>query len=157
MKIADLPMLMLPECDVPLRSDSDMDRVFDELRQKWVALTPEEWVRQRFVRWLEHERGYMKGRMGNEIALTLNRTSRRCDTVVYDACRKPVMIVEYKAPNVAITQKVFDQIVRYNMVLAAPYVTVSNGLRHFCCAIDFANRSYGFLKEVPEYKEIVGE
>ena len=157
MKIADLPPLMLPDCEVPLCAGADMDRIYDALRQKWVALTPEEWVRQRFVRWLQLERGYMRGRMGNEIALTLNRTMRRCDTVVYDGHCRPVMIIEYKAPNVAITQKVFDQIVRYNMVLASPYIAVSNGIRHFCCAIDFATRSYRFLRDIPMYSEIVSE
>lgn len=154
MKIADLPTLALPEYDIPLKSDSDMDRIYDYLRRKWVALTPEEWVRQRFVRWLEAERGYFAGRMGNEIAITLNRTLRRCDTVVYDAQRAPLMVVEYKAPNVPVTQKVFDQIVRYNMVVAAPYITVSNGIRHFCCAIDFESRSYRFLSDIPMYQSI---
>lgn len=154
MIIANLPELTLPVCDIPLKSDRDMDRIYDHLRQKWVALTPEEWVRQHFVRWLEAERGYISGRMGNEVAITLNRTLRRCDTVIYDSHRSPLMIVEYKAPNVAITQKVFDQIVRYNMVLFAPYIAVSNGLKHFCCAIDFAARSYRFLEDIPMYQDI---
>lgn len=155
MNIADCPQLNLPPCDVPLRHDPDMDRIYDLLRGKWVALTPEEWVRQRFVRWLIAERGYMAGRMGNEIAIHLNGTLRRCDTVVYDSARHPLMVIEYKAPNVAISQKVFDQIVRYNMVMGAPFVTVSNGLSHFSCAINFAARSYAFLREVPLYASIV--
>ncbi len=155
MNIRDLPKLALPECALSVREDSDMPRIYDSLRRKWVALTPEEWVRQNFVHWLQDSRGYMPGRMGNEVALILNRTQRRCDTVVYDSCRRPLMIVEYKAPSVGVTQKVFDQIVRYNMVLMAPFLAVSNGLHHFCCAIDFAARRYKFLPEIPEYGDIV--
>lgn len=155
MNISDLPSLSLPLYAVPVREDKNMTRIYDELRGKWVALTPEEWVRQQFVSWLKNERGYLAGRMGNEIGITLNRTLRRCDTVVFDSARMPLMIVEYKAPSVAVTQKVFDQIVRYNMVLMAPYLVVSNGIRHYCCAIDFDRRSYRFLPDIPLYSDIV--
>ena len=94
-------------------------QVFDQLRGRFVALTPEEWVRQNFVRFLIEERGFPRGLMGNEISLTLNGLRRRCDTLVTDRAGAPLVIVEYKAPEIEITQQTFDQIVRYNMVLHA--------------------------------------
>lgn len=92
--------------------------------------------------------------MANEIGIELNGTRKRCDTVVFDSAGLPFMIVEYKAPDINITQKVFDQIVRYNMVLHARYLTVSNGLRHYCCIIDYQNSTYNFIPTVPDYQEV---
>ena len=92
--------------------------------------------------------------MANEVQLKLNGMSRRCDTVVYNREVKPRIIVEYKAPTVNITQQVFDQICRYNMVLQVDYLIVSNGLAHYCCRIDYAARSYTFLQEIPHYDQI---
>ena len=92
--------------------------------------------------------------MANEIGITLNGTSRRCDTVVFDRTGKPLVIVEYKAPSVTVSQRTFDQIARYNMVLQARYLIVSNGLRHYCCRIDYAHRQYCFIPEIPAYTEL---
>lgn len=145
--------LNLPVADLKIRTLGDDRReIYDRWRGRWVNLTPEEWVRQNFVSMLVDQRGYLSGRIANEISIRLNSTARRCDTVVYDASRQPWMIVEYKAPDVEITQKVFDQIVRYNMVLKAKYLTVSNGLRHFCCQIDYDQAGYRFLKDLPAYE-----
>lgn len=132
---------------------ADGVEIYDPLRRKHVALTPEEWVRQHFVDYMIGVKGFPPSLMANEIGLTLNGTRRRCDTVVFDRRGQPMMIVEYKAPTVAVTQRVFDQIVRYNMVLRARYLTVSNGLAHYCCRIDYAARSYEFLPELPAYAE----
>ena len=88
--------------------------MFDPLRRRWIKLTPEEWVRQNFVRYLIDHKGYVKGNIANEMEITLNGLSKRCDSVVYDRTGKPVMIIEYKAPEVPVTQKVFEQILRYN-------------------------------------------
>ncbi len=120
-----------------------------------MALTPEEWVRQHFVAHLTENLGYPAALMGNEVPLTLNGTSRRCDTVLFSSeGLRPVMIVEYKAPHVEITQRVFDQIVRYNMVLHARWLIVSNGLRHFCCEVDYENRKVRFVADIPAYHDI---
>ena len=129
-------------------------QIFDRLRGKFVALTPEEWVRQHFVAFLIDHKEYPAGLMANEVALSLNGTSRRSDSVVYTSSAKPLVIIEYKAPSVRISQKTFDQIVRYNMVFQAPYLIVSNGLNHYCCHIDFENRSYKFLPDIPSYQEL---
>lgn len=130
-------------------------RVLDSLRGRFVALTPEEWVRQHFVAYLTGHLGYPQALMANEVGITLNGTSRRCDTVLYAPVGlSPRMIVEYKAPHIAITQKVFDQIVRYNMVLRVPWLMVSNGLVHYCCAVDYATRTTRFLPRLPRYDEL---
>lgn len=151
--------LNLPATDLRVRTDADGNRmVFDRLRNKYVALTPEEWVRQHFVAYLIECKGFPAGLMANEMAITLNGTRRRCDTVVMDRYGKPLAIVEYKAPHVAVTQKVFDQIVRYNMTLRVRYLIVSNGLSHYCCAIDYGTTtSCRFLQEVPDYATMAGE
>lgn len=125
--------------------------VFDPLRRRWVTLTPEEWVRQHFVAMLINEKGYPASRIANETSITLNDTSRRCDTVVFGTDCCPLMIVEFKAPSVMISQKTFDQIVRYNMVLKARYLVVSNGLHHFCAEISYSEKSYRFLEDIPSY------
>lgn len=144
--------LNLPHYDMRLRrSDDGAVQVYDLLRDKWVALTPEEWVRQHFVNYLLTAKGYPRYLTANEVSLKLNATSRRCDTVVFDRERRPLVIVEYKAPTVAITQKVFDQIARYNSVLRAPVLIVSNGLQHYSCHFDGAG--YTFLKEIPSYAD----
>lgn len=144
--------LNLPCADLKIKADvSGRAVVYDCWRRKWVALTPEEWVRQHFAWMLVQDKGYMPGRMGNEVSIRLNDTDRRCDTVIYDNEMHPYMIVEYKAPDVVLTQRVFDQIVRYNMVLHARYLTVSNGLVHYCCEIDYKNRTYRFLRDIPVY------
>lgn len=147
--------LNLPQYNINVRTATDgSQQIFDALRNKFVALTPEEWVRQHFVSFLITHLGYPAGLMANEVSLSLNGTSRRSDTVVYDSSAQPLVIVEYKAPSVRITQKTFDQIVRYNMVFKAPYLIVSNGLNHYCCHIDFVNHSYKFLQDIPSYQEL---
>lgn len=147
-----LPELNLPDWPVRVRRDADMLRIWDRLRRKWVALTPEEYVRQRFTAWLIEHRHYPEALMNNEVALDLNGTRRRCDTLVFDRRGGHFMIVEYKAPDVNITQEVFDQIARYNMVFRAYYLTVSNGLNHYCCRMDYGKGTYSFVREVPDYQ-----
>ncbi len=149
-----MTQLNLPSCDISLKKTANGIMIYDRLRHKYVALTPEEWVRQHFVDYLISHKGYPGSLIANEAGITLNNTRRRCDTVVYDRSASPLVIIEYKAPSVNISQSVFDQIVRYNMVLHARYLFVSNGLTHYCCMIDYHNRSYSFLKEIPSYSSL---
>ena len=145
----------MPEYEYRVKKREDGSwAIWDRLRDRWVALTPEEWVRQHFVEWLITDKLFPAALMGNEVSLTQNGISRRCDTVVGDATGAPLVIVEYKAPSIPITQKVFDQIVRYNMVLRARYLIVSNGLNHYCCQIDYDNNSYRFLEQIPNYNDL---
>ena len=141
--------LNLPAFEYKIIEKDSKPFIFDVIRRQYVALTPEEWVRQHFVHFLISHKGYPQALMANEVQLKLNGMSRRCDTVIYDRTLRPRVIVEYKAPTVNITQQVFDQICRYNMVLQVEYLIVSNGLAHYCCKMDYATRSYTFLREVP--------
>ena len=146
--------LNLPKANLRITEDGDKELIFDNLRKKYIALTPEEWVRQNFVSFLVNHKGFLAGLMNNEVSLVQNGIKRRCDTLVSDRFGKPLMIVEYKAPNVEITQKVFDQIVRYNYVFQAKYLVVSNGLMHYCCIINYDQGNYSFLKEIPMYSDL---
>ena len=129
-------------------------KIFDFIRKKYVALTPEEWVRQNFLKYLVEVKNYPPSLILLEQHLNVFKTQKRCDAVVYDKKGAPLMIIEFKAPEVAITQKVFDQIARYNIPLNVIYLIVSNGLKHFCCSIDTAAKSYRFLEDIPEYSAL---
>lgn len=130
--------------------------IFDEVRRRWVALTPEEWVRQHFVHYLIDRKGYPSALVANEVAIRVEKTAKRCDTIVYGRSLEPLMIVEYKSAAVEITRAVFDQIARYDMALRVPYLAVSNGLRHYCCRIDPAEAcGYRFVEELPAYEELL--
>lgn len=149
--------LNLPPGDLRLSADAQGNTlIFDPLRRKNLILTPEEWVRQHFVHFLINHLGYPPALMANEVGVTLNGLTRRCDTVVWNRTdASPLVIIEYKAPTVEITAAVFDQIARYNMVLRAPYLIVSNGLRHFCCHLDPAAHTYTFLPNLPPYSDLL--
>jgi len=125
--------------------------IFDPIRLKNVALTPEEWVRQHFVNYLVTEKQYPSNLIANEVAISLNNLSKRCDTVIYNCFLVPLAIIEYKSPNVSITQEVFEQIARYNITLRVRYLIISNGLNHYCCKIDYDKQTYYYLDEVPAY------
>ena len=143
------PPLNLPPVELRLRLEGKHLKVFDPLRAKYVALTPEEYVRQHFTAWMTEHLGYPGSLMKNEVSLILNDTRRRCDTVVFRGDGSPAVIVEYKAPTVTITQDVFDQIARYNIVLRSRFLIVSNGLRHFCCEMNYEKDTYRFLPRIP--------
>ena len=146
--------LNLPPFDIKIQQRDGKSFIFDPLRKKYIALTPEEWVRQHFVHLLTDYKGYPKGLLANEVQLNLNGTKKRCDTVLFNKDLSARMIVEYKAPTVEITQAVFDQITRYNMVLKVEYLIVSNGINHYCCRIDYSTMKYTFLPDIPAYEEL---
>lgn len=150
------PQLNLPPCCLQLRADADSRRggldVYDGLRRRWVALTPEEWVRQHFTHFLIEHRDFPAELMANEVALRLNGTMRRADTMVYTRSLRPLAVIEYKAPDVVITQRVFDQIARYNIVMNARFLIVSNGMHHYCCRYD--GEGYVFLPDIPVYGQM---
>jgi len=149
-----MQQLNLPTYNANLKKIGDAVKIFDVLRRKFVALTPEEWVRQNFIHYLLEHKGYSPTLMANEVAVTLNGMTKRCDSVLYDQQLHPKMIIEYKAPTVEITQKVFNQICRYNMVLQVEYLIVSNGMKHYCCRLDYEKKQYAFLEDIPLYGEL---
>ena len=146
--------LNLPPFPHKVKSIDQKPQIFDEIRQKYVCLTPEEWVRQHFVHYLIRKKKVPSALIANEIGLRLNGTIKRCDTVIYDSFLTPIAIVEYKAPTVAITEQTFNQIARYNMALRVGYLLVSNGLRHYCCKLDYEEQNYTFLPEIPDYEHL---
>jgi hypothetical protein len=148
--------LNLPAYEVNMTEKDGKRLIFDFLRRKYVALTPEEWVRQHFTHYLVESKGYPQGLLANETQLKIGDKHLRCDTVLYNKAMHPLMIIEYKAPNIQIQQKTFDQIVAYNLLLRADYLVVSNGLQHYCCRMDYKLNSYGFLREIPDYQSIAG-
>ncbi|MCE2616539.1 MAG: type I restriction enzyme HsdR N-terminal domain-containing protein [Phocaeicola sp.] len=146
--------LNLPPTELKIIEKDGKQVVFDVLRKKYVTLTPEEWVRQNFIHYLLEHKNYPKGLLANEIQLELNGTNKRCDSVLFNKNLKAILIIEYKAPNIKITQKVFDQITRYNMVLKVDYLIVSNGINHYCCKINYEKKEYTFLPDIPSYEEL---
>lgn len=146
--------LNLPRYEISVKRNGKRLTIFDFLRRRHVALTPEEWVRQHFVHFLVEHKGYPKGLLANEVELSIGEKSLRCDSILYDSNLKPRMIVEYKAPSVAVTQKVFQQIATYNLLLHVDYLVVSNGLTHYCVKMDYDNQKYLFLEDIPEYKNL---
>lgn len=129
--------------------------IFDRLRKKFVALQPEEWVRQNMIEYLVSDLKYPASLIGNEISLTYNSMQKRCDSVVYNNRGEAIMIIEYKAPNVDITQKTFDQIALYNTQLKVKFLLVSNGLKHYCCKVDLSSSGISFLQNIPKYEELI--
>ena len=128
--------------------------IFDCLRRKYVALTPEEWVRQHFTHYLVEHKGYPKGLLGNEIELQIGDKRLRCDSILYNKVAQPQMIIEYKAPTVPLQQKVFDQISAYNLLLRVDYLIISNGMEHYCCKMDYEHQKYVFLQDIPDYEKL---
>ena len=146
--------LNLPPFDIRLRDSGGRRQVLDVLRRRYVTLTPEEWVRQHFVHYLMEYKGYPKGLLANEVELRVGEKRLRCDTLLYNKVMQPQMIVEYKAPDVSITQRVFDQITAYNLLLHVDDLEVSNGRQHYRCRKDYEQQNYVFLQEIPDYEKI---
>ena len=146
--------LNLPPYDVKLRGTREKPEIFDFLRRRFVALTPEEWVRQHFTHFLVEHKGYPQALMGNEMELRIGEKRLRCDSILYDKVLEPRMIIEYKAPTVSLTQRVFDQISAYNLLLHVDFLVVSNGVQHVFCKMDYARQSYNMQSDIPDYAEL---
>jgi hypothetical protein len=146
--------LNLPEYKHRFNKSDKGLQLYDRIRKKFVALTPEEWVRQNFICYLLEEKQFPLSLMAVETGLKFNTLQKRSDIVLYNTLGKPHVVVECKAPEIKLTQDAFDQVARYNWVIKADYLIVTNGLNHFCCRMDYENNNYAFLKEIPFYKEI---
>ena len=126
--------------------------IFDEIRKKFIVLTPEEWVRQHVVQFLLEEKKYPKSLINVEKVLKVNGLRKRYDVVVFNSDGSIFILIECKAPEVKIAQTTFDQIARYNMTMKSEFLMVTNGLNHYFCQMDFENEKYQFLPELPMYK-----
>ncbi len=144
--------LNLPTFDFRVIDQSGKRKIFDPLRKKYLALTPEEWVRQHFIQFLVIHKHFPKGLLMVESAVKYHQRSGRYDALFLGTDAKPLMLIECKAPTVRITQETFDQLSRYNTRLKAPYACVTNGLTHFCIQIDTIENKLIFLKDIPAYQ-----
>lgn len=146
--------LTLPPYQIRVKETHGRKQIFDILRRKYVALTPEEWVRQHFIHYLIEHKNYPSSLLANEVSLQIGEKRMRADSVLYDNQLHPRMIIEYKAPNITLTQKVFDQITVYNLLLHVDYLIVSNGMITYICKMDYEKQTYKFLEAIPNYENI---
>jgi len=148
-----LQPLQLPPYPFKITDLNGQLTLFDEIRKKQVIITPEEWVRQHFVQYLINQKSYPKTLIKLEGGLKLHGMPRRTDIVVFNPEGEKILMVECKAPSVAINQKVFDQVARYNITHKIALLAVTNGLQHYYCSVDFNNGSYKFIEELPTYRQ----
>lgn len=146
-----MQLLNLPQYQFKLKEVSGKIQIFDAFRKKYVVLTPEEWVRQNFLQYLVTEKKYAASLIAVEAGLKYNELQKRADILVYDKQGSPFLLVECKAPEVKISQDVFDQVARYNMSFKVVYLVVTNGMDHFCCKMDYEKNNYQFLEEIPVF------
>jgi hypothetical protein len=150
--VLQMQILNLPTYRFKLKQQGNRTQIFDAIRKKYVVLTPEEWVRQNFLQYLIQEKKFPASLIAVEAGLKYNQLQKRMDVLVYDKQSNPYLMVECKAPEVKITQDVFDQIARYNMVFKVKYLVVTNGLNHFCCEMDYTTNTYLYLEKIPDYE-----
>jgi len=136
-----------PAYQPKIKEEEGKELIFDEIRKRWVVLTPEEWVRQNFLQYLIQIKKYPTSLLAVEKEIKLGELKKRFDIVVYDKQTKPWMIIECKEMNVALDKKVLDQVLRYNITLQVPYLVISNG--SYCMAITYANDQMTELDELP--------
>jgi hypothetical protein len=147
-----MQQLNLPLLNARIREGETGKReIFDEIRKKYVRLTPEEWVRQHFLNYMINHLGYPASLIVVEAAILCNGMKKRFDILTYNSNGHPNLVVECKAPLVEITQAVFDQVAMYNMTLSVEYLVVTNGLAHYACKINHDSKTYAFLKDMPTY------
>ncbi len=144
--------LNFPTYSFRFKNSENKVAIFDEIRKKFIILTPEEWVRQHVVQYLLQDKNYPKSYINVEKLIKINDLSKRYDIIVYQPNGAIYLLIECKAPEVTITQQTFDQIARYNLVLNAKYLMVSNGLNHYFCQMDLIKEKYIFLQELPEFE-----
>lgn len=146
--------LKLPPCSLRIKEDAGGQFVYDSFRRKYVALTPEEWVRQHFVCYLTEYLNYPPGLIRTEASFKLHSMMRRADILIHGRAGEPVMIVECKAPTVKINQEVFDQVINYNFSYGVRYLVVTNGITHFAGKIDRKRHSFTLLDHIPDYATV---
>ncbi|OYD46207.1 restriction endonuclease subunit R [Sphingobacterium cellulitidis] len=145
--------LNLPPFPAKISKKQDQYYIFDELRKKHLLLTPEEWVRQHWVSHLNKHYQYPMALMKIEGGLSINELQKRSDLVIYNREGSRVLLAEFKAPSVKITEKVFEQIANYNSIYKIPLLLVSNGIEHYYCRINFEQENFTFITELPSFNQ----
>jgi hypothetical protein len=148
--------LNFPHFDFKVQDLNNRQEIYDPVRHKYVTLTPEEWVRQHLIAYLIQVKGYPISIIGVEKQLILNKKLKRFDLVVFSRKAQPYILVECKAPGVQITEKAFDQAARYNMLLKAEYFLITNGLEQYPCRLDYENKRYIFIEDIPDFEPKAG-
>jgi hypothetical protein len=153
--VPSLPELNFPQFNHKIQEENGQHKIFDPARKKFVALTPEEWVRQHVIAYLHGGKGYPLSLLMVEKEFTYNQLSKRADIIACNNKGAPILMVECKSHEVVISQEVFDQIVRYNLKMQVKILVITNGINTYCCSLE--GGSYKALEEIPEYKELIGE
>lgn len=147
--------LNFPQYPFNIITEGKKTKIFDVIRRGFFVLTPEEWVRQNLIQFLIAERNFPKGLIAIEKGVTVNGMKKRFDALAYHKNGHPKLLIECKAPDVKIDQKVFDQIARYNYSLKLPYLLVTNGMQHYCSKVNWQTKKVKFLSDIPQYEEIL--
>jgi hypothetical protein len=150
-KQRDMVKLNLPPFDFDLRKEGAKVLIFDSLRKRHVTLTPEEWVRQHFIRYLIHHLNYPRALIKVEGGLTFNTLQKRSDIVVFDRTGSPWMVIECKSPDLQLSDRTVMQASVYNHTLKAKYLVVTNGMTHICCEINWESRDTVVMAEMPDF------
>lgn len=148
------PKLNLPEIELKLKAPTTpkgRPLVWDFCRKRYVALTPEEYVRQHILSYLINNLGYPKERTSVEAVVDVNGQNQRADIIIYDIEMRPLLVVECKAPSVQISQETLDQALRYNTKLGVRYIILTNGMRHYCLGVD--GQKISILQQIPPYEK----
>ncbi len=146
--------LNLPQYPLRIKHSADKQLVFDQIRKKHIILTPEEWVRQHFVNYLIHDLQYPKSLVKIESGLTVNKMGKRTDILVYNHDIEPHLLVECKAAQVNLNHETLEQLATYNRTIKAKYLVLTNGLKHYCCGMDYDLGSYQFQSTIPQFKPV---
>lgn len=149
-----MQQLNLPSYQLKTREVDKKQEVFDIIRKKYIVLNPEEWVRQQFIHYLIHEKNYPPSLISIEKGVRVLGMHKRFDAVVAGKAGEPIALIEFKSPEVKISQKTFEQIARYNMQLKVRFLIVSNGMKHYCCVVDYLNNTYSFIEDIPNYADL---
>ena len=144
--------LNFPAYTFRLKNSENKVAIFDEIRKKFIILTPEEWIRQHVIQFLLQDKNYPKSYINVEKLIKVNDLSKRYDIIVYQPNGEIYLLIECKSSDIKIDQTTFDQIARYNLTLKAKYLMVTNGLNHYFCQMDFEKEKYIFLKELPNFE-----
>lgn len=145
-----LPNLNLPVASIKLKGD----KIWCRLRKKFYKNTPEEWVRQNFIHFLIDHKNFPEGRMVSEHLVIYNGMNKRCDIALFNDQLEVDVIVECKAPKIKITEDTFYQVARYNKVLNASFLILTNGHNHYCAFLDLKANEMRYLKEIPNYIDL---
>ena len=148
-----MQQLNFPSYKFRFKNSENKLSIFDEIRKKFIILTLEEWVRQHCVLFLIQEKQYPKSLINVEKELVINDRKKRYDIVIFHPDGSINILIECKAPHISITQKTFDQIAQYNLKLDADLLMVTNGLQHYYCQMNFEEKRYNFLADIPDYKK----